>query len=65
MNFAYDYEVDGEKRTIVLKSGGEDILVTEKNKEEFIEYVDGLQRTSPQFNDVLLYILPFLLFLIG
>ena len=65
MNFAYDYAVDGEKRTIVLKSGGEDILVTEKNKEEFIEYVDGLQRTSPQFNDVLLYILPFSLFLIG
>ena len=39
MNFAYDYEINGEQRTIVLKPGGEDVLVTEKNKEEFIEYV--------------------------
>lgn len=37
MNFAYDYEVKGELKSIVLKPGGEDILVTEKNKEEFIE----------------------------
>jgi atrophin-1 interacting protein 5 (WW domain-containing E3 ubiquitin protein ligase 1) len=35
--FAKDYEVQGEVKTFELKPGGKDILVTEENKEEFIE----------------------------
>ena len=35
--FAKDYEVQGEVKTFELKPGGKDILVTEENKDEFIE----------------------------
>ena len=35
--FAKEYEVQGEVKTFELKPGGKDILVTEENKEEFIE----------------------------
>lgn len=41
MYFAQDFEVQGEVKTIALKPGGEDLLVTEENKDEYIEYVDG------------------------
>lgn len=37
MYFAQDYETHGEVKTIELKPGGEDILVTEENKDEFVE----------------------------
>lgn len=37
MYFAQDYETLGEVKTHELKQGGEDILVTEANKEEYIE----------------------------
>ena len=35
--FAQDYEVQGENKTIALKPGGENIPVTEENKEEYVE----------------------------
>ena len=35
--FAKDYEVQGEVKMFELKPGGKDILVTEENKDEFIE----------------------------
>ena len=37
MYFAQDYETLGEIKTHELKPGGEEILVTEENKEEYIE----------------------------
>ena len=39
MYFAQDYETLGEVKTHELKEGGEDLLVTEANKEEYIEWV--------------------------
>ena len=35
--FAKDYEVQGDVKTFELKPGGKDILVTEENKDEYIE----------------------------
>lgn len=37
MYFAQDYETLGVVKSHELKPGGEDILVTEENKEEYIE----------------------------
>ena len=37
MYFAQDYESLGVVKSHELKPGGEDILVTEENKEEYIE----------------------------
>lgn len=39
MYFAQDYETLGVVKSHELKPGGEDILVTEENKEEYIEWV--------------------------
>ena len=39
MYFSVDYEIQAELKTHELIPGGADVLVTEENKEEFIEYV--------------------------
>ena len=39
MYFSVDYETLGELKTHEFIPGGADVLVTEENKEEYIEYV--------------------------
>lgn len=40
MYFSVDYETLGELKSHEFKPGGADILVTEENKEEYVEYVE-------------------------
>lgn len=42
LTFTVDDEKFGERRTIELKPGGEDEVVTNENKHEYVEYVDRL-----------------------
>ena len=39
MFFSVDYELLGELKTFELKAGGGEIMVTEENKEEYLELV--------------------------
>ena len=53
MYFAVDYETLGELKTHEFFPGGADVLVTEGNKEEYIEYVALVSELHP-----LLFLLP-------
>ena len=43
-------EILGETKTHDLKEGGSEILVTDENKEEYIEYEDSLSHFLSIFN---------------
>ncbi len=47
--FVSDYELLGEIQTHELKPGGNDIKVTEENKEEYIRYNLLLKRSKAEF----------------
>ncbi|KAL4809720.1 E3 ubiquitin-protein ligase RSP5 [Aspergillus unguis] len=53
LTFTVDDEKFGERRTIELKPGGEDVVVTNENKHEYVELVTEwkiVKRVEEQFN---------------